>query len=143
MYKGALYAVDEAAPEPQPVPGSIVAFSRNGAAQGVAFRCCFGAAIAVAVLWAATHAAVHPQPAAAIAAALLHGPLGKASAWCNLHACAELVPGCRDIVAGKYFPAVSMFTLPHQKAGATVMLNFGEPGCASAISCELILRAMP
>lgn len=70
VYKGALYAVDEAAPEPQPVPGSIVAFSRNGAAQGVAFR---------------------------------------------------------DIVAGKYFPAVSMFTLPHQKAGATVMLNFG-PG---------------
>lgn len=40
-YKGGLYVVDELAEAPpQPLPGALVAFARNGASQHVAYRCC-------------------------------------------------------------------------------------------------------
>ena len=32
---------------------------------------------------------------------------------------------CRDIHEGTYYPAVSLFTLPQEAAGATVTCNFG------------------
>jgi Set1/Ash2 histone methyltransferase complex subunit ASH2 len=37
-YKGAFYYREEQLPEPQPLPGSALAFSLNGAPQGVAYR---------------------------------------------------------------------------------------------------------
>ena len=37
-FKGSLYYVDEPEPKPEPLPGSVVAFSKNGECQGVAFR---------------------------------------------------------------------------------------------------------
>lgn len=67
-YKGALYQVQPEQVEPQPLPGSVLAFTCNGVLQGVAFR---------------------------------------------------------DIPEGTYYPIASLFTLPQQKEGATVSLNFG------------------
>ena len=40
MYKGQPHVRDpEDAPQPQPLPGALVAFSINGVPQGVAYRC--------------------------------------------------------------------------------------------------------
>lgn len=38
-WKGQLFFEDKAEPEPRALPGSLVAFTRNGELQGVAYRC--------------------------------------------------------------------------------------------------------
>lgn len=38
MWKGELYFVDEPTEDPAALPGSLIAFSRNGVLQGVAYR---------------------------------------------------------------------------------------------------------
>ena len=46
--------------------------------------------------------------------------------------------GCREVLEGKYYPAASMFTLPQQKEGASVTLNFG----AQALSLDIRAQSM-
>jgi hypothetical protein len=38
LYRSAPVHVDEPDPEPVPLPGSVVAFTKNGELQGVAYR---------------------------------------------------------------------------------------------------------
>ena len=53
---------------------------------------------------------------------------------CSLSTCS--LAACRDLMEGKYYPAISMFTLPHQKEGATMSVNFGA--CPHALSLASI-----
>ena len=32
---------------------------------------------------------------------------------------------CREVLEGTYYPALSMYTMPEQKEGATAAFNFG------------------
>ena len=92
--------VDEPDPEPAVLPGSVVAFTKNGQYEGVAYRC---------VVQAKYHRWVTVK-------------LSASAAFSVAVTCA-----LRDIMEGTYYPAASLFTHPLQAEGASVTFNFGEP----------------
>ena len=116
-WKGSLYfKEDPSADQPGPLAGSIIAFTKNGKSQGAAYRL----------------AVTRPR------CSLLLGHTPAKSE--ETYECSIL---CRDIKEGTYYPALSIYTFPDQKEGASVAVNFGPAFKFSPIQLEGYPEARP
>lgn len=98
-WKGSLYFQEDPAPdEPRALKDSVVAFTKNGKLQGIAYR----------------QATIHWLRLPLIPV-LNSTRQPDSDGW--------LI--CRDILEGTYYPAISIYTLPSQSEGATVSVKFG------------------